>query len=111
MINMLEDSIAKGTAEETTVMVIKSLVFYTKWHFSEEEKIMTKLGYSEIETHKFHHKSLSRQLAGKLLELKDERSVSAYDIIAMLKKWFISHIMVEDRKIGLAYKNKVAVPS
>lgn len=111
MINMLEDSIEKGTAEETTATVLKSLVFYTKWHFSQEEKIMKKLGYMEIENHKVHHKTLSKQLARILMELKDDRSISAYEIISMLKKWFVNHIMVEDRKIGLAYKSKAAVPA
>lgn len=111
MITMLEDSIEKGNTEETIAVVIKSLVFYTKWHFSEEEKVMKKLGYTEIDIHKGYHKSFIEQLVGKLMALKEERTVSAYEIIAMLKKWFAQHIMVEDKKIGQAYKSKISIPS
>ena len=111
MITMLEDSIEKGNTEETIAIVIKSLVFYAKWHFAEEEKVMEKLGYTEIDIHKNYHKLFIEQLVGKLMALKEDRSISAYEIISMLKKWFVKHIMVEDRKIGQAYKTKISVPA
>ncbi len=111
MINLLEDAIEHGNTQEAVGVVLKSLVHYASWHFAEEENMMLKLGYGELLSHKSLHKMFNKQLAEKLMALKEGQDVSAYEIISMIKKWFAKHIMIEDHKIGRAYRSQKAIPA
>jgi len=82
--------------------VIKSMVEYTQYHFTEEEKLMDQINFSEYEQHKVLHKNLVKQVVGVLIRLKKGKEVNRDDMIKFLSSWLIEHIEREDAKIGSA---------
>ncbi len=86
--------------------VIKDIVKYTKFHFSEEEKFMNKIGFPERVYHKDLHDGLIRQVIELLQGLKFGRQLSSIDLIDFLKDWLINHIIKEDIKIGNYYNHE-----
>ena len=75
-------------------------VDYVKFHFAEEEKLMNKINYPEIEEHRVLHGKLTSHVVAILLRLKSEQEVSIYELRSFLKDWWNEHIGEEDRKIG-----------
>lgn len=89
----------RGKGDEIRVM--KSLVMlcdYAKVHLREEEDMLVKIGYPEIEAHRSAHGEFRRMLR-QLLE--DSRSLSLDQIAdrveALINGWFYNHIMHVDR--------------
>ena len=76
------------------------LIEYTKWHFSEEEKLMQKHNYAEYSSHiQFHHKLLSD--AGANLQKVTAQGLSAVpDLLRFLGEWLIGHIKGNDKLYG-----------
>jgi hemerythrin len=89
----------RGNGDEIRVM--KSLVMlcdYAKVHLGEEEDMLVKIGYPEIEAHRSAHGEFRRMLR-QLLE--DARGLSLDQIAdrveALINGWFYNHVMHVDR--------------
>lgn len=78
--------------------IIHELKKYTQTHFSEEEKVMERHGYIELNRHKKLHRSFIEKV--ELFEEKFEKGPKqVLDImLPFLSKWLANHIMVEDRR-------------
>ncbi len=100
MICNLETSIKTGEVYRVMGHVLRKLVEYVKEHFEEEEKVMKRIGYPEYERHKQLHKELVNEVVTILRELKEGKEISALELKKFLEKWFIDHILGEDKKIG-----------
>lgn len=101
MIEMLEEA-TQGSDQMTqeTGNILKELVEYVKNHFSDEEQVMKKISYPEYSRHKKLHKELVDEVRDILLTLKNGGYISNTDLLRFLKKWFVEHILMEDKKIG-----------
>jgi len=106
MINQLEDSNAAGhdAVDHKIGLVLRKLVDYTQYHFSEEEKIMDKIKYVDRGKHTDKHKKLVHQVATILKKLKASGTVDVYELMSFLRDWLLDHIVLEDIKIGHAYR-------
>ena len=100
LINELEDAMTSGKSKQTMGQVLKNLVEYVKCHFKDEEKVMEKIGYDELERHKVLHKDLVNQVAGILIDLKNGKVWTPQELIGFLQNWVLCHILEEDLKIG-----------
>ncbi len=101
MIAELEDAVS-GTDRMTehTGNILKKLVDYVKNHFHDEEQIMMKMLYPDLQAHKRHHKELVNEVREILLILKNGGYISNSALLEFLKKWLSEHILMEDKKIG-----------
>ena len=100
MVNKLEESLDSGEVFNVIREILHGLVEYVKIHFHDEEKIMSRISYPELERHKKIHKDLVDQVVQILLDIKNGKEINAEELHAFLKKWLLDHILEEDKKIG-----------
>ena len=77
------------------------LVKYIDTHFSEEEELMLRLGYPDIEKHKLLHKKFVQEVEGYVSSCSFG-DIPYAEMLEFLVKWLTGHIMVEDRKYASA---------
>ena len=87
--------------------MLRFLDAYTKKHFSEEEAYMLSIGYRDLAVQKKAHSDFMQQLASLKKEYEETGGSIAVIINAnqMVVNWLISHISVQDKKIGEYSKN------
>lgn len=103
MVSRLQASLTTAKINQETGNAIKFLVDYTKKHFTDEEKLMQKIDFAELENHRKQHRKLIREITDILLGLKKGKSVDVYELIDFLTDWLLNHIKYEDKKIGKAF--------
>ncbi len=99
--------ISKSNSKKELVE-LKKLVFelftYVDKHFKNEEELMKKLQYPELPNHHILHKNMVlmlKELIDKFHSLEiEEIKKRLFDFI---NEYFISHILIEDKKIKLFY--------
>jgi hemerythrin len=96
------------------VNLIEQLKDYTEFHFSDEEKLMDKIAYPEIEAQKRAHAAFIDRLEqignADLNEIDADQQGYLVEIIDFLAGWLINHICGMDKKIGVYIKeNKIHV--
>ena len=80
--------------------VIKDLVDYARVHFKDEEKVMSRIGYTYLDHHKILHKQLINQIVTILNDIKCGKTIECNDLYFFLKTWLVDHILIEDKKIA-----------
>ena len=97
IVNELHDALKNNSYEEELMTIFGELVDYTKYHFSEEEQMMEKAGYEDLESHKKQHvrfvEKLNR-LRNRVYEGKKEISI---ELSTFLSNWLIGHILHSDK--------------
>lgn len=63
--------------------------------FELEESIMFEISYTKIEHHKEHHQYFIQKLEQFQRDYKTDNSTLISRVIIFMKKWLVSHIMVE----------------
>ena len=99
-------SVIKLNNDEQEIGKIKELITelftYVGTHFSNEQKYMKEVKYPELENHILLHKNLLDMLTNLISKLNSmnlkEIEQSLYSFI---EKYFIRHIILEDKKINL----------
>ncbi|MBI5454185.1 MAG: hemerythrin family protein [Deltaproteobacteria bacterium] len=105
LINELHDSMKRGKGPEAVGVVLKSLIEYTKVHFSAEQYLMITHGYPGYEAHKAEHDALVR----KVEELADKhgRGIAVtVEVFQFLKDWLTKHIKETDGKYSSFFTSK-----
>ncbi len=96
LINDLNRAMGERTDKGAGEKILLSLLEYTEYHFGNEEEILAKYSYSQLEQHKIAHKGL----IGKVKELMDRvsrgREVTG-DMLMLLEEWICQHILLVDR--------------
>lgn len=100
LFNILNHSVEDGDDADYVAAVLEELINCTVWHFSHEERLMLKYGYSGTEEHKMEHQELiksARELQQKYLQVGklDEK-----EDLQFLERWLTEHILVADNKLG-----------
>lgn len=98
IINELYDAIKDKGDIDYAFITYKELMNYTETHFSEEEEILRKANYPDLERHiKTHQK-----LKAKVIELKEhfeeDKKEICLETFLFLKSWITDHILAEDTK-------------
>ena len=75
-----------------------------KSYFSDEEELMKKIGYPEIEAQKRAHSAFVEKLVNidfrELEAMDDNQEEYLMDLIGFLLGWLSNHILASDKKIG-----------
>lgn len=99
--NKLVRDLLAGTATESLSEVMKFLRNHTDHHFADEEALMEKINYPELEKHRQNHQAFSVTL-GELERRFQEEGPSlglALELNEKISHWQMVHIMKEDRAI------------
>lgn len=96
--NQLFRAMKSGDAGDSVGKVLDSLVEYTTFHFSDEEKLLRESGFPNYMPHKKIHEKLIRDVSGLYDEFKGGNRTVSLRIVKFLKAWLVEHIMGEDAK-------------
>jgi len=80
---------------------VRQAVDYVGYHFSTEEKLMERVNYPDIRTHKQEHADFVREVFIKLEEFNSGKLlVAPLNFVYFLRDWILNHIAVCDKKMG-----------
>ncbi len=97
LINRVADSVRAGDEQDVVGSALNTLVAYTRYHFTREERLMEACGYPQVAAHRLLHEDLAGQVSRLHRRyLEDSRSVIGAEFMAFLREWLIDHILVED---------------
>jgi hemerythrin-like metal-binding protein len=78
-------------------------------HFADEEQLHAEADFDEAELHAHRHRQLvetARAFGVRLLE----RSMPVSDVMEFFHKWFINHILIDDKRFGVAIEQNSDLP-
>jgi hemerythrin len=76
--------------------ILRKLFYYTEFHFSFEEELMSRHGYPRLEEHRKLHDSFIAEVRGFLEAFKAGDEQLAGKIVEFLKDWIVTHILSRD---------------
>jgi len=90
-----------GQGPQVLSKILCCLMKYTREHFSREEDIMRRIGYSALEDHRAAHAELVTELDDIIeqFEISNSHELSN-KTLQFLEDWLTHHILIEDKKIG-----------
>jgi hemerythrin len=88
---MSDDNIAMGK-------LLTSLIEYTIYHFTTEEKYMKKFNYPGAVTHIEEHKSFTDKVTDIKKRFGNGELVLSLEITNFLKNWIIKHVLGTDKR-------------
>lgn len=91
--NNLESSENKGTNK-----IIKALEDYASYHFAFEEELIGNSEFPNLLMHKQEHKQFIEKIRQLRLDVESTNPLVAKKTVDFMRKWFISHILDNDRK-------------
>jgi hemerythrin len=71
-------------------------------HFSDEERLMQRLGFPDLQKHREKHREFTRQVAALTERMQDEGPTQSLvtTVSLTINGWLIEHISRMDRAIG-----------
>jgi hemerythrin len=99
--NSLLDLIERKKSSAEVNEALGMLVEYARFHFEEEEAMMTRYAYPETAAHSNRHQRMMAHLTGFALGLATNESPGEVDMLNFLQEWLVGHTLSEDRKVGL----------
>ncbi len=76
------------------------LVDYARFHFHEEEQMMERYGYAEIEGHRAKHRRLMDQAFDMQRRFEERERMEGPEIATMLREWIVGHVLSDDRRFA-----------
>jgi hemerythrin-like metal-binding protein len=105
-VNRLIDACEQGKGKEELTKSLAFLADYTVKHFSEEEALQQKYGYTEYPAHRAIHEAFKKSVGEFAAEL--ELQGSSEGLVERLKKevggWLVTHVKVVDLKMAAAIR-------
>ena len=97
----------KNSEAETVSDILNELNDYIALHFKQEEAMLEKAGFPQLEQHKIEHVSLIEQFSDILMQtMKNPESTSA-DLLELLLHWLKGHILHDDMAYRDFFKNQI----
>ena len=107
-LNDLSKAIEMHRSVGEIVRVLAFLIEYTNFHFSTEEKHMTKLGYPDFDIHKQKHEEFKSTLSHMVEEFEEDGATAGLSegVNTFLINWLVKHIKSIDSKFGKFLQQK-----
>jgi len=84
--------------KEELFELVDRLDAFCKLHFLEEEQVMDEMGFPEMDAHKTEHALFVTHLENFIGRYEELNTVKNIDELLFLKKWFLEHVAVYDKK-------------
>jgi len=104
IINHLYEEMRQKKGDEVLKEIFSELEEYTKEHFSDEEMMMEKHAFPELEGHKEKHSELIATLTELKQGYADGTGGMTAKTFTFLRDWLLNHIVEVDKKYGLFLK-------
>ena len=106
MANQLYEGINRGKVESVKADALNFLVRYAADHFAEEEQMMQKHGYPDLDSHQKKHEYLKREVLQYKRRFDAGECMDDIDFIKFIKDWIVDHILTVDRQYGPFFNKK-----
>jgi len=100
LINDFYEAVNKGNDETAIRKAVGNLTYYVRTHFSDEENLMKKHNYPQLELHRRMHERLTERVSQYAEKLQTGQKILSLDMAIFLKGWLENHIAETDKKIG-----------
>jgi len=105
LVNRLSDSVADGHSNKELLPIIDSLADYTVTHFRDEEEILRKVKYPDLDAHIQIHKHFIATVSKARSDFSQGKGMVATELIKFLTDWLVLHIGVQDKKYSSYARN------
>ena len=96
IVNRLHDAMEQGCPRGAMQGAVYDLVSYTEIHFATEERLMRRLEYPGLESHRDKHQVLTRELDEYASALASERMGVSMEFMSFLREWLLNHVVHAD---------------
>lgn len=100
--NRLHETLLDSSLEEEQEEVkklLEEIYNYTCYHFASEERLIKELGLPGAAEHWRLHKNFEKIVYEQYRNSRDEKFILTSEVLSMVKKWLLTHILNQDRKI------------
>lgn len=104
LINDLVRKAGEGADRQDSLKTVNALVDYALEHFADEESLMQRIGYDDIDRHRWRHSEFAGKIADMAVAWGEGHEITAGEICEFLKDWLVNHILIEDLAIGAAVR-------
>jgi hemerythrin-like metal-binding protein len=98
LLNQLHAAMKDGKGKAVVGAILDSLIYYTKAHFSTEERLMQQCSYRDLVAHQREHNLLTAKVLDFQRTFKSGGMVITADLMHFLSKWMQEHICGSDKK-------------
>lgn len=99
ILNELFDLMSEGANDQRIIRVLEELLDYTHYHFDEEERIMEKMGYPDLEAHRKHHQQFIEKMKEFYASAQSGMAIFVATKVANAGlEWLKSHILTVDHQ-------------
>jgi hemerythrin len=100
IINSLYDAMREKKSKEVLAQTFQGLADYTKEHFGDEEVILKKINYPDLNIQLAQHAEFTKKVNEYNDKFKRGELFVSVDVLTFLKDWLINHICKLDKKYG-----------
>ncbi len=97
-LNELYEAMSAGKGGDALQKILSGLFLYTRTHFADEEALMAKAGYPDLEKHREKHRKMTEQVTSLNTAYRNGEVSSPMQISNFLKNWLMKHILETDKK-------------
>lgn len=98
LINKLSVALVAGAPTTEVLSVLEGLDQYTVQHFREEEVLLEKVRYPQLESQKKAHRAFETKIRQAKQDLVSGQGMLGAQLINMLNEWLAQHIGVMDKQ-------------
>ena len=98
LINQLHNAMRRRAGQRIMASILAELADYTKRHFKDEEGLMKKHGYDDLDAHRQLHKKLVDQVIEFKRRFEAGDATVSMELMTFLKNWLLNHIDNVDRR-------------
>ena len=96
--NRIHEAMKAGRGGEVIQGILRELIDYTRYHFDEEEVMLQRIGYPQLDMHKGLHRKFVAELEGYEKEIDEGMAVFvATQVMNSSLAWLRDHILKIDK--------------
>jgi hemerythrin-like metal-binding protein len=99
-INDLHAAMLKGQSRSVVGPLLRTLVDYTREHFTAEEAMMEAAKYPSLAAHRIKHKDLTKQVEEYVNRYESGDITLSIQLSGFLSDWLTKHIQSTDQEYG-----------
>lgn len=107
IINKLIEQPRSSPDKSFIIEILREMVNYSRNHFADEEELMQKYGYSELEQQRRQHSYFVNTTAELALNILSEGQKTTDETAEFLRSWLTIHILKWDMKYKEFFKTKI----
>ena len=94
IINGFYDNLERKDVDSKVLNMINDVLDYTNYHFTEEEKMMESIGYSELDEQKKMHELITVKMKEYKRKIESKELLLSMTVTNEMKEWLKNHILV-----------------